>query len=197
MLWLIIVFTYIIFSFYVVMVLLVVFRNVLTHISLSHSSTEAGCLHVTQLTCCVAAPSLASRSQIQLFKNVPECLIRKSMCCLKLINACIYVNKLPEFPLHLCPMCLQVNSCSWVPKRMRTSGSNTTLRKPSRRRRVLSQTAVKQYVRSVSTNVPELEESFYTDCLLCCLRSPSWSILILKFMKQHTSMGRTLASLFR
>lgn len=98
-------------------------------------------------------------------------------------KANIYENKLPEFPFHLCPLCLQVNSCSWVPKRTRTSGSNTTLRKPSRRQRVSLQTAVKQYVRSVSTNVPESEESFYTDCLLCCLRSASWSILILKFMK--------------
>lgn len=49
----------------------------------------------------------------------------------------------------------QVSSCSWDPKRTRTKDSNTTSRKPSRRLRVLLQTVVKQYVRSVSTQISQ------------------------------------------
>lgn len=62
-------------------------------------------------------------------------------------------------------LCSQGSSCSWDPRRTRTSGSNTTWRKPSRRRRASSPTVAKQYVRSFSRHLDPLEEEGPQSCL--------------------------------
>ncbi|XP_058257698.1 decaprenyl-diphosphate synthase subunit 1 isoform X2 [Hemibagrus wyckioides] len=55
----------------------------------------------------------------------------------------------------------QVNSCSWDLKKTRASDLNTTSKRRLRRRRVLSLTAVKQYVSILVNSDPEVHEIAY------------------------------------
>lgn len=79
---------------------------------------------------------------------------------------------------HPSLLSFQGSSCSWDPRRTRTSDSNTTSRKPSRRRPASSPTVAKQYVRSFCTQMSQWEESLLSSACAHLLFQSQASILV-------------------